>query len=103
MRYVIKSAVGYFTEMVIDRSEQILAPMDMVLHQGSEPVKKGAVIGVNTFYKPQFDALRPFQAVQFDTEKDAQDQIKNLNPDGTENMTLGGAAAFAGCAVEPSA
>jgi len=103
MRYVIKhSTLGYFTEMVIERSEQILAPMDLPLHAGSPAIPKGGVIGTSVFYRPAFDAFKPSQAVQFDTEADALAQVSNLNPDGSPNEQFGGAEAFAGCTVEES-
>lgn len=103
MRYVIKNPVkGYFTEMVMVRSEPILAPMDMALHAGSPSVKEGESIGTRVFYAPVFEAFLPKQAVQFDTQADAEAQIKNLLPDGKPNVQLGGPEVFVGCTVEES-
>ena len=97
MRYVIKHpTLGFFTEMQVSETTSILAPMDMVLHAGHPPVKKGDVIGYDNRYEPRFEAFRPSQATQFDTEADAQAQIdKNA-------VEHGGPEAFAGCTVVPS-
>lgn len=82
MRYVIKSATGYFTEMAV---------------QGTKPVTlNGNVVGHETQYLPQFEAFRPTQAAKFDAEADALASI-------TSNPTYyGGPEAFSGCTVEPT-
>lgn len=98
MRYVIKHpTLGYFTEFEVSQTIPILAPMEMVLHQGSPPVPKGAQIGVEHRYAPKFEAFKPGQSVQFDTAEDAQKQIANA-----DDPNLGGPAAFAGCTVVQS-
>jgi len=78
-RYVIKNPKeGYFTEMY--SSEQV-------------PVYLGdRLMGHNYKYLPKFDAFKPSQATQFDTEADALEFIKNPKN--------GGAAAFPDCTVE---
>jgi hypothetical protein len=97
MRYVIKHPTeGYFTHFEVSEAIPILAPMEMVIHQGSPPVPKGGQIGTETHYRPKFEAFKPSQATQFDTQADAESQIANA----TENH--GGPAVFAGCSVVPS-
>ncbi len=97
MRYVIKHPTeGYFTEFEVDQTIPVLAPMEMVLHAGSPPVPKGAQIGVEHTYKPKFEAFKPGQASQFDTEDDANGQIANAG------AAMGGPGAFAGCTVAKS-
>jgi hypothetical protein len=94
MRYVIKHPTeGYFTHFEVSESIPILAPMEMVLHQGSPPVPKGAQIGSEEHYRPKFEAFKPGQATQFDTEDDAKNQIANTTPNH------GGPQAFASCTV----
>jgi hypothetical protein len=94
-RFVIKHPQdGYFTEMKVERSEMILAPMDMVIHPGSPPVPKGSPIGTEIFCTPLFEAFKPSQATHFDTRADAENQIRN------NDKNHGGPKAFDGCLVE---
>lgn len=91
MRFVIrKEGKGYFTEFQVVETRQVLAPVDI------PPVKKGDVVGVESTYEPLFEAFKPAQAIQFDTEADALAQTKNPDP------LMGGPEAFKGCIVEPS-
>lgn len=102
MRYVIKHPTqGFFTEMKQVKTVPILAPMDMVLHAGHAPVRKGDVIGHESVFAPQFEAFRPSQAAQFDTKEDALVQIEN-HPDDLGGRDTGGPEAFASCTVEES-
>lgn len=103
MRYTIKHpTLGYFTEMKIVEQTPILAPMELAIHAGHPPVKKGDLIGHDYKWAPQFDAFKPSQSVQYDTEADAKAQIANLRADGTPAEELGGVAAFDSCIVVPS-
>lgn len=91
MRYVIKRpGAGYFTEFRVVESREIRAPVDI------PPVQKGDVVGVESRYAPFFEAFKVSQAIQFDTEADALEQIKNPDP------LMGGPEAFEGCTAEPS-
>jgi hypothetical protein len=96
MRYVIKKpGEGYFTEFEVVETRAVVAPLDMVIHAGHPPVKKGEIIGTESNYRPLFEAFKPSQAIKFDTPADAEGQIANPDP------SHGGPAAFADCIVEP--
>lgn len=82
-RFVIRSATGaFFTEF------KVLATRPVTLN--------GVLLGHEQDLEPKFDGQTTRQAAKFDTQLDAEEQIKN------PVMFHGGPEAFAGCTVEPT-
>jgi hypothetical protein len=91
MRFVIKNPnvvdpqtrevhTGYFTEFAITKSVEVRLD--------------GALLGTEQTRGPLFEAQSPKWATKFDTQADAELQIRN------EFRNHGGPEAFAGCVVQ---
>jgi hypothetical protein len=81
VRFVILSPTGgFFTEMKESGKRNVMA--------------NGAVVAEELLYLPQFEAMRPRFASQFDTEADAAIVMADSR--------FGAPESFAGCLVVPS-